>query len=257
VQGFDAVGANGHEFDEIHLRDGETLPAGTHDQHGDDRQRERQFHPQGHPPAGSAVEVHRTADALDVRPDDVHTDAPTREIRHGVSGGEAGQEDQLADLPLAHAFGLRGRNEALPNRLLTDLLDGDARAVVGDLDDHLPGLVKGAQGEQALFGFAGGASVRRRLDAVIDTVADHVRQGIPDGLDEGAVEFRLTALELEPDLFAAGEREVPHHPRQLVEDRPDGLHPGLHDPFLQLGRQVRQALTHLLQAAIGLYGGVL
>ncbi len=46
---------------------------------------------------GSLVQVDRTSQALDVRPDHVETDAAARDIRHLRGGRETGLKDEALD----------------------------------------------------------------------------------------------------------------------------------------------------------------
>jgi len=75
---------------------------------------------------------------------------------------------------------------------------------------------------------------------VVHGISNDVGQRILDRLDDGAIEVRLLADHLEPDLLAEGHGKVADDPRELAPDVADGLHAGLHDPFLQLrGQQVQ------------------
>ncbi len=152
---------------------------------------------------------------------------------------EARQEDQLQRLSLTHPRRLVRRHDTLLHSLLTHSLDVDPGAVVRDLDDHLPALMKGAQCEPALRGLASLHPCARCLDAVVHRVADQVREGILDCLEDRLVEFGLLAFHLDRDLLAARLGEVAYDARELAPDVPDRLHARLHHAFLQLrGHQI-------------------
>ncbi len=127
-------------------------------------------------------------------------------------------------------------------RVRRPLLDGlrghrvgvDALAVVDHLDDHLAARVVGTQPEETLSRLAGRDPVGRRLDPVIDRVADQVRQRVLDRLEQAAVELGVAADHVEAHLPAARRSEVAHHPRHLGPHVLDGLHARLHDALLQL-----------------------
>ena len=164
-------------------------------------------------------------------------------------------EDELRDLGVAHAVELGlGREPALA-RLAADRGEVEPAAVVGDLDRDRAALVVGGEADRALLGLAGGAALERALDAVIRRVADHVGQRILDQLEHLAVELGLGALHDELDLLAELRREVAHDPRQLLPGGADRLHARLHDAFLQLGGDVREALQRHLVAAVVLAPG--
>ncbi len=99
-----------------------------------------------------------------------------------------------------------------------------------------------AQEEASLGGFAAARRCCRKFDAVIDRVANDVSQRVANRLDEGLVELGLFTLHLDADLLAACEGEVAHDSGKFVPDVADGLHPGLHDPFLQFRGDQIQAL---------------
>ena len=128
-------------------------------------------------------------------------------------------------------------------------------AVVGDLDRDRAALVVGGEADRAALGLAGGAALERALDAVIGGVADHVGERILDELEHLAVELGLGALHDELDLLRELRREVAHDPRQLLPGGADRLHARLHDAFLQLGGDVREALQRHLVAAVVLAPG--
>ena len=135
-----------------------------------------------------------------------------------------------------------GGDEAALKRLGADAVDVDAGAVIGHLDDYLAALMERAQEQASFGGLAGGEALLRQLDTMIDRVAHDVGQGIADRLDEGLVELGLLTLHLDAHLLAACEREVADDTREFVPDVADGLHPGLHDPFLQFGGDQVEAL---------------
>ena len=93
-----------------------------------------------------------------------------------------------------------------------------------------------AQGQRALRVLAGGDPFLGRLDAVVDRVAHEVGERVLDRLQERAVQLGLLALHRQLDLLVEHLAEVADHPGQLRPELVDRLHPGLHDPFLQLAR---------------------
>ncbi len=146
-----------------------------------------------------------------------------------------GQEQQLEQVRRRHLVDLGEGPQTLLDGLGRHHVRVDALAVVRHLDDHLAAGVVGAQRQHAVGGLAGRGPFGGRLDAVVDGVADQVRQRVLDRLEQAAVELGVAADHLQTDLLAAGRREVAHHPRDLGPDVLDRLHARLHDAFLQLG----------------------
>ena len=96
---------------------------------------------------------------------------------------------------------------------------------------------------------------RPGLDAVVDRVADDVGQRVLDGLDDRAVELGLLADHLDLDRLVELTGQVPHDPGELGPDVVDGLHPGLHHPFLQLaGDQVEPLGWRAEPVVVGIGG---
>ena len=141
-------------------------------------------------------------------------------------------------------------DEALRDRLGLDAVGVETAAVVGDLDDDVAAFVIGGQPDVAVLGFAGGAPLGRRLEAVIGRIAHHVRERILDQVEHLAVELGLGAVHFEFDLLAEFVGEIAHDARQLLPGIADRLHARLHDAFLQLGGDVREPLQRRLEFGI-------
>ena len=77
-------------------------------------------------------------------------------------GGEAGREDQIADLRLGFRRNLRLAGEALLDGLGAYARNVEAAAVIGDLDDDMAALVPGGEPDRALRRLACGDAARRR-----------------------------------------------------------------------------------------------
>ena len=99
-----------------------------------------------------------------------------------------------------------------------DLLDRDASAVVADFDDDVAALLHRAQSEQAFGIFAGSATYLGWFNAVIQCVADGVRNRVFDGFEKALVELRLLALGLQADTAPERLAQVTHHARHFGED---------------------------------------
>ena len=208
------------------------------------------MHADGRARAGDAVNVDRAADRLDVRAHDVHADATARDARHGRRGGEARFEDELQHAVGRHRRRLRGGHKPPGDRLLADFFERDSAAVVGDLDRHPAALVEGPQREPARPRLSGGHAGRGRLDAVVDRVADEMRERIADALDQRPIELGVGAVDRQLHLLAAGDGKVADRSWEAAEDVLDRLEPRPNRGFLE---GVGHGVDPL---AAGLHGGV-
>ena len=242
------------EFEQADLRNGVAVAAAGDDERGDDRERERDLHAHGRAGARFRLHVDGAADFFDVGFDDVHADAAAGDVGDFFGGGEAGQEDEVDAFALAHARGLFRRDQAFFDGFAADFVGVEAAAVVGNFDDDLSAFVKGAQEQAALGGFAGGHAPFGLFDAVIDGIANDVREGIFDGLDDGFVEFGFFAFHLDADLLAAHRGDVAHGAREFAPDVADRLHARFHHAFLQFGGDEVEPLAGREQT--GVFGGV-
>ncbi len=242
------------QLDEAQLRDREAAVAAADHQRRDDGQGERDLDLDTGPGAQLALHVDGPADALDVGADHVHPDTAAGDVGDLSGGRDARSEDQVDRLTVAHRCRLVCGDQPVGDRLVADPGRIDAPAVVRDLDVDLTALVEGPQRQESLLGLARRASVLRTLDSVVDRVTHQVRERILDGLDDGLVELGVLALHHQLHLLAAGQGQVTHDPWQLVPDVADRLHPGLHDPFLQLGGDQVEALGRAGEAGVLLLG---
>ncbi len=225
-----------------HLRDGVPLRPALHRQRLDDGQRERDRQPPGGALAEGRVDVDRAADPLDVGLHHVHADTAAGHVGDRLRRGEAGPEQQRQQLPAVHPGQLVAGDQAAVQRGGGDPVRVDAGAVVGHLDDDVPALVVGAQGERALRVLADLQPGGGPLDPVVDRIAHQVRQRVLHRLQQAAVQLGLPADLGEPHLLAAGATQVTDDPGQLRPEVFDRLHARLHDALLQLaGDQVRAA----------------
>ena len=247
-------GAQMHQLGERGLGDGEILPAAVHDERGNDGEGEGNAQAEDGALAGVAVDFDLAADFFDVGADHVHADAASGDAGDGVSGREAGQEDELQDFALVHLLGaLRGKELALDG-FLADALDAHAGAVVVDFNDDVAAFVTGAQANQAFSRLALGDANVGDLDAVVDGVADGMGEGIANGFEETFVELGFLAFHFEADALVEGEGEVADQAREAREDVADGLHARLHDGFAQIGGDHIEAAAEHGEIGVGVGG---
>ena len=105
------------------------------------------------------------------------------------------------------------------------------------------------------LGLAGREALVRRLEAVVERVADEVHERVAERVDDGAVELGVLAGEHQLDLLAELRGEVADEPREAQEDRLDRDHPHLHHHRLQRLRAARQVLHRLAEALDVALGG--
>ncbi len=140
--------------------------------------------------------------------------------------------------------------KTLRENLGLDALDVEALAVVDDIDGDLAGLVGGGDADLAHLGLAGGDALIRSLDAVVGAVADQVRQGIANNLDQLPIELGVGAFGHKLDALTEGRRKLAHKARKVGVEAADGLHAGAHDRVLQVARQRRKVLQRRLDRVV-------
>lgn len=111
------------------------------------------------------------------------------------------------------------------------------------------------EAKQPDFALASLGASRRRLDAVVDGVADQMHQRIAQLVDHSLVEFGLFAVDFQADLLLQFLSGVTHHAFEAVEKRCDGNHPRFQHAALQAvgdSRQLVDRFGHLQEAAASL-----
>ena len=101
--------------------------------------------------------------------DHIHADPATGNLAQVVRGGEARLENELR-----HGFVgrlSRGIQQAAFDRLLADLQQVQAAAIVGDFHHQLCALATQPHIDAPVLGLAGGDACLGRFDAVINRVA--------------------------------------------------------------------------------------
>ena len=190
------------------------------------------------------------ADLVDVGPHHVHADTTAGDVGDLRRGREARREDELVDLRFRHLLEFDFGHDAVRERLRLDRLGVQPAAVVGDADDDVAAFVIGRKTDGAGLRLAGGGTRVRHLEAVVGRVAHHVRQRILDQVEHLAVQLGVCAVHLQLDLLVEFAGQVTDDARQLLPGIADRLHARLHDAFLQLGSDVRQALQRHLEFRI-------
>src|SRR4051812_11656728 len=210
-------------------RDRVRLTAGLDEQRVHDRERQRQADLRGRAVAELRGEGDLAAELADHRPHGVHADAAAGDVARDLGGREAGQEQQLGRPLAVERIGRLGGDEPALDRALADLDGVDAAPVVANVDDDVAARMARRDLERAGLGLARGDAVLRRLEAVVQRVADEVDERVAQRLDDGAVELGVLADELELDVLGELARQVADEAREAHEDGVDRDHADLHD----------------------------
>ena len=200
-----------------------------HDRHG-----HRQPEGDGRPLAKFAFDVDRPVKLFDGVVDDIHPDAAAAHVGDLLGRREARMEDQIVDLRLLHPFELAFGFDAFLDGLLLEHLRIETGTVVGDLDVDVIAVAGRRQRDVAGWIFALLLAFLRRLDPVVDRVAQHVDQGVADLGEDGAVELDILAGDGEVHLFAGLTGDIPHQPREGVDDLRQRDEPHVHRRILEV-----------------------
>ena len=133
------------------------------------------------------------AQLADLRAHRVHADAAAGHVAHLLGGREAGREDELARPGRVDRVDLARLDEAALGGLAGDAGGVDAPAVVRHADDDAAAGVAGGDLQAAALRLARRDALLRRLEAVVERVADEVHERVADGVDDGAVELGVLA----------------------------------------------------------------
>ena len=197
------------------------------------------------PGAVLGLQAHVAAELADLGPHGVHADTATGHVARVLGGGEARREDELRGAGGVDGGRVAGLDEAALDGLAGHARGVDAAPVVADVDhDPASGLARG-DGEAPARRLARGDALLRRLEAVVEGVADEVHERVADGVDDGPVQLGLLADELEVDLLVQARREVADEPREAQQHGLDRDHPDAHHELLQRVRAACQ-LGHRL-----------
>ena len=188
---------------------------------------------------GKAAHADGALEAVHHGLDDIHADAAPADFGDLAGGAQTGLEDEIESVAVADAGGLLGADDALRDRLLDDHREIDAVAIIADLDDHLVALMIGVEADGSFGRFTGGSALQRRLDAVIDGVAQQVHHGLGQRVQNALVEVGILALDDDVDLAAGLFGGVTHHPGQTAEHLLDGHHANLHYGALKFSENLR------------------
>ena len=186
------------------------------------RERQRKVQRDARPFVELRLDAHGAAQPLDDALDDVHADAAAGDVGRRRPRAEAGLEDQVEKLLGRPSIDLaRGRHAPLDGHRAQHL-QVDAAPVVFQRDQDAIALLLGREHQLAGRRLADALADGRRLDAVVDGVANEMNQRLGDLLDDFLVELGLAAANREVDFLVeacargraprAGTRRTPTRP---------------------------------------------
>ena len=163
----------------------------------------------------------RPPQRLDIAANDIHADTAAGDIAHHRRGREARHENQIVDFLIAR-LGILGE-QAARARLGQHACPVDARAIIAHLDDDAPRSMLGGEMDAALRRLAERQPRLGQFAAVIDGIAQQMRQRIGQLLDHGLVDFGTLTGHDQAHLLAQLGGEFAHQARHAREDRFDRL----------------------------------
>ena len=217
LDGADVVGTAEHDPIDAGEREGVGLAADLDEQRADHRHRDRQLQEKGRLPPRLRGHPDAAAHGLHHALHGVQAHPAARDLRDLVLGGEARQEEELEQFHVGELVGDLPGDEPAEHGPGPQLLDIHAAAVVGDGDVEHAAAVPRLEHDRADRRLAGGRAGRRRLDPVVERVADQVRERRLELVEDVAVDTGLLAADLEPHLLAEGAGDVPHQSGKTVD----------------------------------------
>jgi hypothetical protein len=170
---------------------------------------------------------HGAAHALDHALHHVEPHAAARDLGHLVFRGKARQEEKFEKFELRELVGDLPGDEPPGHRLGAKRLDVDAAAVVGERDVEHACTVTGLQPDHADRWLARGLAVVRRLEPMVEGVADQVGERRLELVEDVTVDAGLLATHLESHLLAEGAGDVTDESRKAADavgERPHAAH---------------------------------
>ena len=215
------------------------LAADLHEQRAQDRERQRQMQRAAGPASGLGSQPDGAAHLAHHGAHHVQADAAPGKLGDVLARGKTGQEEKLDQLFLAHFGGRFVRGQFLAHDGRAEVFKVDALAVISEDDDEHARAVAGFEGQRALGGLAGALAFLGRFQAVIERVAEQVRQGSLQLFEDVAVHLRPRADEIEAGGLAERPGQVPHETREALRAVGEGAHPAELRLAVKPAREVR------------------
>ncbi len=109
-----------------------------------------------------------------------------------------------------------------------------AAAVVPDFNHHLIALVISLKRKRAIFRFAERNAFSRRLNAVVDGIAQDMGERLSHRVEDAFIEVGVFSADFKTDLASAGLGHVTHQTWEPAEELLHRDHADFHDGLLQL-----------------------
>src|SRR5580658_3692503 len=195
-----------------------------------------------------ALEFDRALEGLERGFHHVEADAAPGNLGDFVRSAESRSENQLEALQLVEPGSLFRGNDPALDGAADDFFAIESAAVVGDFDDDLIAVMVGVQPDGAARRFSGCLALGRGFNAMVGGVADQVRHGVGEGVENTFVEISGLPRHFKRDFLVAHTRHVADNSRETAEKLLDGNHANFHHRFLQLSEHARlkgQRVGHL------------
>ena len=125
----------------------------------------------------------------------------------------------------------------------------EARAVVGKLNQDISRFVKRGKSERAARRFAERVTHTGRLDAMIDSIPDHVKEWILEVLENASIDLNLPTDNLESRKFVVALGNVADGAGELLKQRTHRYKAHAHNLFLQVLLQALDLAMYLENSA--------
>jgi hypothetical protein len=146
-----------------------------------------------------------------------------------------GDQHQRAALP--ETIRLLLRYEAAIDRRANETCCIETTAVIGDRDDGAVAALFDSHADRARSLLARLLAFRGGFETMVERVANEVRQGIYESLEQRAIESDVTPGHLEAGGFAQRGRELSHGSREPVGDGLEGNQTQLEGPGVEVPKK--------------------
>ncbi len=201
------------------------------DQSVDDGESEWKANGEGGTFAFNRGDINSSAKCLNIFSHDIHADSATRDVGNLLRSRQTGMKDQAKNVLIGEL--LVGADDSSVHRFAQNPFFAKTFTVVDNFDNDTAALLAGFQFNSAGGGFSGGGALGGCFDSMVGGVAHHVDERIADGFNDIAVEFGVTAVEVEFDFFAGFPGEISHEPGHFLEDALNGDHAHRHAEVLE------------------------
>src|SRR5947207_796609 len=133
----------------------------------------------------------------------VHAYAAARDCIDGAARREAGVEDQIDQASFVDHVGSLSRQQPALNSSRADAFDVESATVVFDSDVDAVAAMCRAEPHRALRCLTATLSILRRLEAVVDHVANHVHEWVAQLVENASIDLCLRPAQYQPRVLAS------------------------------------------------------